>query len=67
MSGKWKALVARSRPTKARVANLTLTGAESGQPIGICGGPIKLAASLAGSVEPAFGLIVQYVCDEVLS
>jgi hypothetical protein len=65
MSAEWKALVARSRPAKAKGANLTVIGA--GQPIGICVGPINLAGKLARSVEPAVGLIVQYVCDEAFS
>jgi hypothetical protein len=67
MSTVAKMLVARSRTTKARVANLTLTTAESGQLNGICVGLINLSAKLTGSIEPAVGLIVEYACDEVLS
>jgi hypothetical protein len=67
MYTEWKAPVARSRTTKAKVANLTLAAAESGQLIGICVGPINFTAKLTGSIESAVGLIVEYAYDEVLS
>jgi hypothetical protein len=60
-------LIARSRTTNARVANVTLTVAGSGQLIGTCVEPINLSAKVTGRIGPAVGSIGQYARDEALS
>jgi hypothetical protein len=67
VSTEWKALVARSKTTKAKVAILALTAAQSGPPIVICAAQTDLTAKVIGRVEPADGLIVRYARDEALS